>query len=502
MNAGEPSAEFQKHVSESLKDLRFVEQLEQIRMAQAVLGRWRFYGSGRDSDYSRAFREYGVDVDHLPAETSVARLKIRPALGLPLAAALDDWVEVRRNDSSNAAAWNRLVTVARGIDRDRLRDRLRSSWGQKVTGQSQDELRARRVNRRRSAAAGDACQSGTDTETSRMLGNGSCASAAHESAHPSDFWLNLELADAMEHQKDYIGMVRYYTAAVSIRPNSSMARYNLGIAFEHLERIDEAVASYSKAVEIDFTHALSLENFAMSHLSDANWDEPVRVYRLRLAANPNNARTHFLLGFALAKTARWDEAIPCFRKAVELNPKLPIPILYLAISFAKQGDLPHAIDSFREGIEHSPEYFQPFYSNLSWMLAESSDEQLRDAQPAIDAAIRTMQLAPNDGSYAYWYTLGVAHYRHGDWKAAVEALDRPNLNRGWQDIWSLFFLAMAEWRLGHRTEGERWYNTAVAKRNGQKPSAQLLRLKTEAGRLLGLIPAREPMTPREPPMTN
>src|SRR5262249_12070533 len=92
-------------------------------------------------DYARAFREYGVDVEALPADEAVARLQGRPALAAALAATLDDWVVGRWNLHDPGPSWTPLVVVARGLDPDAQRDRLRAMWFRPVTPESQAELR-------------------------------------------------------------------------------------------------------------------------------------------------------------------------------------------------------------------------------------------------------------------------------------------------------------------------------------------------------------------------
>ena len=111
-----------------------------------------------DREYAWAFRDYGLDIDGLAVETSIDRLKARPAFAIPLAAALDNWVYARRVVSGkDPTGWKRLVAVARGIDPEPLRDRLRSTWGRPVA-EVQDELR--RLDRRSGATPGNACQFG------------------------------------------------------------------------------------------------------------------------------------------------------------------------------------------------------------------------------------------------------------------------------------------------------------------------------------------------------
>ena len=64
---------------------------------------------------------------------------------------------------------------------------------------------------------------------------------------------------------------------------------------------------------------------------------------------------------------------------------------------------------------------------------------------------RPSRCLANNG--AFWNTLGVANYRAGQWKAAVEALEK-SLQLQRDNAWDLFFLAMAHWQLGDREAAE------------------------------------------------
>src|SRR5262249_15523058 len=147
----------------------------------------------------RAFREYGVDVDELAVEVTVDRLKARRVLAVPLGAALDDWVSSRRMVSgANAAGWNRLVAVARVIDPEPVRDQLRSTMGQSITPDKQDELHR--------------LADSIDVRTQHPATLVSLARAQQRPQHvdsairllrgaryvrPGDFWLNYELGFAL-----------------------------------------------------------------------------------------------------------------------------------------------------------------------------------------------------------------------------------------------------------------------------------------------------------------
>jgi eukaryotic-like serine/threonine-protein kinase len=79
----------------------------------------------------------------------------------------------------------------------------------------------------------------------------------------------------------------------------------------------------------------------------------------------------------------------------------------------------------------------------------------------------------------------VAHYRTGDWKAAIEALTKSTeLSKG-GDGNNGFFLAMAHWRLGDKSAARSWYDKAVRWTNNNGPKDEALsRFRGEAAALL------------------
>ena len=82
--------------------------------------------------------------------------------------------------------------------------------------------------------------------------------------------------------------------------------------------------------------------------------------------------------------------------------------------------------------------------------------------------------------------MGIAHYRAGDWQAAVAALEKASARRGHAADW--LFLAMAHWRLGDKDKARQWYNRATRSAPGG-PTAFPVRyagFRAEATALLGV----------------
>jgi len=123
------------------------------------------------------------------------------------------------------------------------------------------------------------------------------------------------------------------------------------------------------------------------------------------------------------------------------------------------------------------------FNELAWLLVTCSDKNLRDPQRAVALASEAVQSASDCG--AFWNTLGVAHYRAADRKAAIEALQKSMELTSGGNSGDFFFLAMAHWQLGEKEEAQRWYGQAVKWMDENKPDdEELRRFRAEAAALL------------------
>ena len=122
-------------------------------------------------------------------------------------------------------------------------------------------------------------------------------------------------------------------------------------------------------------------------------------------------------------------------------------------------------------------------NNLAWLIARRMGPP-DDPSRAVKLAQEATSLAPANG--AYWNTLGVAHYRAGDWKAAAAALEQSTRLRSGGDAYDWLFLSMARWRLGDSASAQTWYDRSVSWINANGPeNEELHRFRIEAEHLQG-----------------
>jgi uncharacterized protein HemY len=98
-------------------------------------------------------------------------------------------------------------------------------------------------------------------------------------------------------------------------------------------------------------------------------------------------------------------------------------------------------------------------------------------------AWKAVALRPKDG--ALWNVLGAAHYRAGNWKEAVGALEKSMELRKGGDSFDWFFLAMAHWQLREKDKARAWFSRAEKWMDQHQPkNEELRRFRAEARELL------------------
>jgi tetratricopeptide (TPR) repeat protein len=177
---------------------------------------------------------------------------------------------------------------------------------------------------------------------------------------------------------------------------------------------------------------------------------PIADYSEALKVKPTHALAWNNRGIAYTKQGQWDRAIADFSRFVDLRPASPAAL-----------------------------------NRLAWLLATCPEVKLRAPRRAVEAAKKAVALAPGEADG--WTTLGVAHYRAGDWQASIEALEKAMALRknasGVATEW--FFLAMAHQQLGHEAQARQWYKKAELWMDRHAPKdEEFQRFRTEAAALL------------------
>jgi Tfp pilus assembly protein PilF len=121
---------------------------------------------------------------------------------------------------------------------------------------------------------------------------------------------------------------------------------------------------------------------------------------------------------------------------------------------------------------------------LAGLLGDCPVDGLRDPPRAVQLARKALEVEPRSSSV--W--VSVAHYRQGEWKAAVIAVTKGLRQPAADTGLGLFCLALSFARLGDEDQARRSYEQAVACMEASKPRhPELTRWRAEAGAVLRVV---------------
>ena len=98
-------------------------------------------------------------------------------------------------------------------------------------------------------------------------------------------------------------------------------------------------------------------------------------------------------------------------------------------------------------------------NDFAWKLVRMGGTNRSTTAMAVKAAERAAQFEPDQ--VAIENTLGSAYYRDGQWRHAIEALEKSMELRNGGDAFQWFFVAMTLWRLGDQAQARAWYDIAI-----------------------------------------
>jgi serine/threonine protein kinase/tetratricopeptide (TPR) repeat protein len=329
---------------------------------------------------------------------------------------------------------------------------------------------------------------------------------------------------------------------VSYRAGLGSAGNNLGALLADLGRPSQALPAYRAALKVRrglakqfpdddrHRHALAQTLNNMAQLLHARgdlagevplWVEAIGHQSAALARQPRHAlyrdylsHLHHAHADTLASLGRHAEAARAAADVPRSDPKRWQSAFVAARLLARCADLAAKDPALPEDSRRNlaPAYAKQAHSwveeaarraaedsrglnSIAWLLASDPRPVLRDPRRAIELATRAVKQRPKVG--AFWCTLGVAHYRAGQWQAAVEALEKArSMLAGPDRCVGTFALAMAYWQAGQREQGLRCYDEAARDAAALSPASRLVQdFRAEAAALLGLPVSPPPKSP-------
>jgi superkiller protein 3 len=196
-----------------------------------------------------------------------------------------------------------------------------------------------------------------------------------QASRPADFWINCDLAYTLRLKKpeDNAEAIRFYQAALALRPHSPAVYNLLGAALDELARPTEAEVAFREAIRLNKDFGLAHGNLAGKLYDKGDLDGAIAESREAVRLERDYAEAHFILGRALRQKGDADGAITALREAIHLNKDHAKAHCSLGAALHDKGDLAGAIAECREAIRLKKD-FAMAHNNLGHALWDAGDQ--------------------------------------------------------------------------------------------------------------------------------
>jgi tetratricopeptide (TPR) repeat protein len=346
-------------------DQRLAFELDRIRLESSVLVAGQVRLRPAAPRLAQVFQSAGYDIERQSPGEVAGRIR-QSAIRRALVAGLDSWAL----SVDDRKLQGRLLEVARAADPDPWRDRFR----QVEVWNDQRKLRAL-------AAEVDCAQQSPQLLAAlgqRFASQGGDATGFFRRAlihHPRDFWLSFEFGIGSKNSQEQAGAFR---TAVAVRPDASVAHYNLGVIQQAEGHVDEALACYQNAVALDPKNAAALNNLGLLFNEQKKPAQAMACYRKAIASDPDSVSARLNLGGLLQAQGKLDEAVFWYHAALKIDPKSVAGLNNLGTALRLQNHLDEAIACFEKVIKLEPKHAMA-WCNLGHALREQ--ERFKEALP-------------------------------------------------------------------------------------------------------------------------
>jgi eukaryotic-like serine/threonine-protein kinase len=368
---GRGSAELRRLMDQGTRDLELVARFEAIQFAFD-----RGYAESRVArpadQFNEAFHWAGIGQRNDDPEVVADRVR-KSNIKDALVAALDDWSGCI--SEPRIKSW--VLAVARKADPDSTgwRDRARDP----VVQADQVAL----VELIKSAPVTDHAVSlflALDKQLDPRRRERLPFLTRIQQAHPGDFSVNCMLGAVLIQERKATEAIRYFQAAVSLRPELALGYDRLGGALCQAGRMEDAVVSFRQAADLDPTSGVSHARLSFFLSAVGRHDEAISRLQMATRSEPNTSLLYTTLGHRLEFKGRYLEALAQHRRAIMLDPKDSTSRRESRAILTRLGRGEEARAEWQTALESKPLQYDDWSEYAEFCLLIGHEEEYRRAR--------------------------------------------------------------------------------------------------------------------------
>jgi tetratricopeptide (TPR) repeat protein len=387
---GGVGAEVNSRVRSRLADLTILFELDDIRgRCESGEELADFTRGDADRAYAEAFQAFGIDVNALDPQESASRIRAR-SVTTELAMALDHWALIRKWQGRELDS-RRLLTIARAVDKDYWRNRLRETLQVSDTNSQQLSALAAAAPSHELLPAtlvllGTALESDNQREQAFEL------LSKAQRKYPNDFWINWRLASCASLLDRREDAVRYYSVAKALRPDSPEVRTRLGGALGMDRHLDDAIAEINEAISLQpsYPRAYVALAWLLSTYPDPARRQPAQAIayaQKALKLQPQHPNNWSNLGVAYCAAGDFGKAVVALEDANRMmNGEDYFHRFHLAMARWRAGNKSEAHEAYQQGVQWMEHKRQPYQDHLLGFRTDAAQLLGVDEKKQSDAA--------------------------------------------------------------------------------------------------------------------
>jgi serine/threonine-protein kinase len=328
------SLDLRDRIDRGERELDLAGRLDAVRLARAVGTAYAPDWKRSMAEYEAVFRDAGVARPHEDPETVAARIRALHVRAV-VVDALDDWALCVWRSDRKLLIWLRDVAERSDPDPAKWRNRARVAKSQPTEATVAEAEAGARASVRCDPLVLEVAK-----DLIHLSKNPIPFLTHVQTAHPGDLYANLALAEELYLRGRSPEAVRYYQAALAVRPNAPAVCYQLGMVVSEIGRHDEAVEVLRRAVKLDLASVEYRIGLVRGLLAAGRTNEALEEAQRGLREIPETARSnaivgkadsrnvqgaarlHAAFGAALAAAGRGADAITEYKRATALEPAL------------------------------------------------------------------------------------------------------------------------------------------------------------------------------------
>ena len=404
-------AALKEGLSSAARDQEFIARFEEIRLrAQSCVDvkESRFAEESAFPELREALRQYGIPIGELAPAQAATLVQGRPELvRRSLIAAFDECLLMRalRGGDPQTREW--LLAAQAAADNDSWRVRVRKAIFD-TDGNTLAQL-AREVDVRKQppnfllivGRTLPAEMKSTRLELFRRI----------QSAYPADLWANHQLALVLMEGSQFAEAIRYFTAALALRPDNPGILLNRGSALKMAGELDAAIADLRQSLTLAPQYAMAHAVLGGALADKDRWDEAMVECQEAVALDPKLALAWCHRGLVHAELHQYEKGLADYSEAIQLDPKF-------ALAWNNRGRLHVELHQYEKGLADCSEAIKldPKLAR-AWSDRGNAYLQLHEYEKAIADCTEAIKLDPK--LVQAWYVRGGAHADLHQYEKAV-----------------------------------------------------------------------------------